>query len=73
MIFSPKLNILPESQWALRKELKATANHFALYGGSALDLNLGHRASEDLELPVLAARRDLVSQGKERWSTPKNF
>ena len=60
MIFLPKLNILPESQWALRKELKATPNYFALYGGTALDLSLGHRDSEDFE-PVLVAKRDLAS------------
>ena len=34
MIFSPKLNILPESQRALTKDLKATPNYFALYGGT---------------------------------------
>lgn len=66
MIFSPKLNILPESQRALRKELKATPNFLALYGGTAFDLRFGHRASEDFELPVLVAKRDLASQGKER-------
>ena len=66
MIFSPKLNILPESQWARRKELKTTPNYFALYGGTALDLSFGHRASEDFELPVLVGNRDLASQGKER-------
>ena len=66
MIFSPKLNILPESQRALTKDLKATPNYFALYGGTAFDLRFGHRASEDFELPVLVANRDLASQGKER-------
>jgi hypothetical protein len=49
MMFSPKLNILPESQRALWKELKATPKHFVLYGGTALALRLGHRVSEDFD------------------------
>jgi len=49
MIFSPRLNILPSSQRALWKELKATPKHFVLYGGTALALRLGHRVSEDLD------------------------
>jgi hypothetical protein len=49
MTFSPKLNILPVSQQALWKELKATPKHFVLYGGTALALRLGHRVSEDFD------------------------
>jgi hypothetical protein len=49
MTFSPKLNILPESQRALWKELKDTPKHFVLYGGTALALRLGHRVSEDFD------------------------
>ncbi len=49
MTFSPKLNILPESQRALWKELKATPKHFVLYGGTALAIRLGHRVSEDFD------------------------
>jgi hypothetical protein len=49
MTFSPKLNILPSSQRALWKELKTTPKHFVLYGGTALALRLGHRASEDFD------------------------
>ena len=49
MIFSPRLNILPSSQRALWKELKATPKHFVPYGGTALALRLGHRVSEDLD------------------------
>jgi len=49
MMFSPKLNILPESQRALWKELKATPKHFVLYGGTALAFRLGHRVSEDFD------------------------
>lgn len=49
MTFFPKLNILPASQRALWKELKATPKHFVLYGGTALALRLGHRVSEDFD------------------------
>jgi hypothetical protein len=49
MTFSPKLNILPASQRAIWKELKATPKHFVLYGGTALALRLGHRISEDFD------------------------
>jgi len=49
MTFSPELNILPTSQRALWKELKATPKHFVLYGGTALALRLGHRISEDFD------------------------
>ncbi len=49
MTFSPKINILPASQRALWKELKATPKHFVLYGGTALALRLGHRVSEDFD------------------------
>src|SRR5216684_178147 len=62
MTFSPKLNILPESQRALWKELKATPMRFVLYGGTALALRLGHRVSEDFDFFTNAAfePRDLV-------------
>jgi len=49
MTFSPKLDILPASQRALWKELKATPKHFVLYGGTALALRLAHRVSEDFD------------------------
>ena len=49
MTFSPKLNILPASQRAIWKELKATPKHFVLYGGTALALRLGHRISENFD------------------------
>ena len=49
MSFSPKLSILPAPQRAVWKELKATPRDFVLYGGTALALRLGHRASEDFD------------------------
>ena len=64
MTFSPKLNILPESQRVLWKELKATPKHFVLYGGTALALRLGHRVSEDFDFFTKATfePQDLVQR-----------
>lgn len=49
MIFSPKLTILPPPQLRLWPELDATPETFTLYGGTALALRLGHRASVDFD------------------------
>jgi predicted nucleotidyltransferase component of viral defense system len=64
MSFSPKLNILPESQRALWTELGANPKHFVLYGGTALALRLGHRVSEDFDFFTNAAfePQDLVER-----------
>lgn len=45
MAFTPNLSTLPTVQRALWRELEATPDHFALYGGTALALYLGHRTS----------------------------
>src|SRR5215469_13009101 len=47
--FEPRLDILPESQRRLWPELDAVPPTFVLYGGTALALQLGHRASEDFD------------------------
>src|SRR5580658_10508580 len=47
--FDPRLDILPESQLRLWQELDAIPSNFVLYGGTALALQLGHRASEDFD------------------------
>lgn len=47
MIFNPQLAILPPQQLRLWPELDATPESFTLYGGTALALRLGHRASFD--------------------------
>jgi len=49
MPFVPNLDILPAPQRALWPELAATPNSFTLYGGTALALRLGHRASVDFD------------------------
>src|ERR1017187_7623317 len=45
MAFIPNLVALPAAQRALWPELRATPDTFTLYGGTALALRLGHRAS----------------------------
>ncbi|HZQ54838.1 MAG TPA: nucleotidyl transferase AbiEii/AbiGii toxin family protein [Bryobacteraceae bacterium] len=49
MTFSPNLHILPAPQRALWAELGETPHNFTLYGGTALALRLGHRASADFD------------------------
>lgn len=49
MLFIPNLNTLPAPQRALWPELAATPDSFTLYGGTALALRLGHRASIDFD------------------------
>jgi hypothetical protein len=43
--FSPDLGVLPEAQRRLWQELRAVPVEFTLYGGTAIALQLGHRAS----------------------------
>jgi len=48
--FSPRLEILPESQLRLWPKLRPIAGlGFALYGGTAIALRLGHRTSVDFD------------------------
>jgi predicted nucleotidyltransferase component of viral defense system len=64
MTFSPKPIVLPGSQWALWKELKAAPKHFVLFGGTALALRLGHRVSQDFDFLTNATfgPQDLVER-----------
>lgn len=39
--FSPRLDVLPEAQRRLWRELAAVPGEFTLYGGTALALHLG--------------------------------
>ena len=48
-MFSPRVDILPAAQQRLWQELHATPRHFILYGGTAIALRLGHRASVDFD------------------------
>lgn len=48
-MFQPRLDILPPPQRALWPELDATPDHFILYGGTALALQIGHRQSVDFD------------------------
>jgi hypothetical protein len=47
--FSPRMDILPDAQRRLWRELSALPDEFTLYGGTALALHLGHRKSVDLD------------------------
>lgn len=49
MFFNPKLDILPPPQFRLWAELDTTPEPFTLYGGTALALRFGHRASLDFD------------------------
>ncbi len=46
---SPKLSVLPEAQRKLWPELAQVPKHFVLYGGTAVALHYGHRASVDFD------------------------
>ncbi len=48
--FQPRLDVLPPAQLALWPELASVPKGFVLYGGTALALRLGHRASVDFDL-----------------------
>src|ERR1700694_1834722 len=47
--FNPRLDILPPAQQRLWPELSHTPEDFTLYGGTAIALRLGHRASVDFD------------------------
>lgn len=47
--FAPRLDVLPEPQRRLWRELDTLPEHFALYGGTGIALHLGHRASVDFD------------------------
>jgi hypothetical protein len=47
--FEPRLDTLPPAQKLLWPELSATPEEFTLYGGTAIALRLGHRASVDFD------------------------
>lgn len=48
-MLQPRLDILPEAQRRLWPELADTPGGFTLYGGTAIALRLGHRASVDFD------------------------
>src|SRR4051794_21468881 len=47
--FDPKLSTLPEEQQRLWEELGEVPDAFVLFGGTAIALQLGHRASLDFD------------------------
>jgi hypothetical protein len=48
-LFHPRLDMLPKPQQNLWPELAQTPRDFALYGGTAIALRLGHRQSVDCD------------------------
>jgi hypothetical protein len=48
-MFEPRLDVLPPAQRRLWPEFAATPAGFILYGGTAIALRLGHRASVDFD------------------------
>ena len=48
-MIEPRLDILPSAQQEIWPALAAVGNAFVLYGGTALALRLGHRASVDFD------------------------
>ena len=64
-VFSPHMEILPPAQKKLWRELKpARQLGFVLYGGTAIALRLGHRASIDFDFfsEKQLERKELASQ-----------
>lgn len=69
---APYWNILPKAQATLWARLETLPQHFVLYGGTALALQLGHRNSVDLDFfsaqPVeprqLYATLDFLAKGR---------
>ena len=49
MNLAPQLSVLPEAQRKLWPELAQVPRHFVLYGGTAVALHYGHRASVDFD------------------------
>jgi Arc/MetJ family transcription regulator len=47
--FKPRLHVLPPAQQRLWAELGSVTSRFVLYGGTALALHVGHRASVDFD------------------------
>ena len=77
-MITPRLDILPSAQRRLWDELAATPEDFALYGGTAIALRLGHRVSVNFDffsqLPFapaeLQARVPYLSGGRLLQAAP---
>jgi len=76
---TPDLSILPPAQRRLWDELAATPAAFALYGGTAVALRLGHRSSADFDFfcnepfdPDALARAIPYLRGAERVQVAPN-
>lgn len=71
-LFTPRLEILPPAQRALWPRLVQLPQHYVLYGGTAIALQLGHRESEDFDFfcfaddePAALLDKHMVLMGAE--------
>lgn len=79
--FAPRLDILPEPQRRLWRELGQMPRHFVLYGGTAIALRAGHRQSVDFdffssdrfESEALLQDLPLLQGGKILQSAPQTL
>jgi hypothetical protein len=77
-MLTPRLDVLPPAQRALWAELTAVPKRYVLYGGTALALRLGHRASVDFDFfahdPLdhreLEASLSIVEHGETAQEAP---
>ena len=65
--FQPRLDILPPPQRQLWPELSRVPAEFALYGGTALALRLGHRTSIDFDFFSSTPFDAAALQATLRW------
>lgn len=65
-MFRPRLDILPVAQVEIWSRLTEIPGHFVLYGGTALALRLGHRASVDFDFLSAEACRPEALRGALR-------
>ena len=54
MTMAARLDVLPRAQRVLWPSLAQLSDTFVLYGGTALALRLGHRASVDFDQQTLS-------------------
>ncbi len=80
-MLTPRLDILPAAQQRLWGELSTTPEGFALYGGTAISLRLGHRESVDFDFfsqqpftpAELQARVPYLSGGRLLQAAPNTL
>ena len=64
MLLEPKLDILPDTQKELWPQLKDVPQEYVLYGGTAIALRYGHRASVDFDF-FSTDQKDIKTMAEE--------